>query len=331
LSFFKLPNHTSVINLHLKSPCAKSLHVSKMNKKELVATYDKFGIDEFELLDHRRDENGEVLGLDILSFARENFDKRASPNKRQVPTAKHLRQYLSQFLKRRPELIPTQTQQILDAEGFSNLFTPPLEPRSQPIERLWGTVKHVVAAQYTVGRTVEQTREQLMAAFYTHQYEHNGADNRGISPRQCAGMVRQSQEWMAEFVANNTDYLSGPLNNLMCEKGLRQRPADLEEMHLLRDRRIIDREWTLESAEDYNTSELLALNVLGTNMNLNAVDRIDMTDAMDDDEDDIKIPSRPAPATSDPELLLEQSMYPLRMHPGFQCNSQLSVRSLLFQ
>ena len=194
----------------------------------------------------------------------------------------------------------------------------------------------MVAEQYTVTRTAVQAREQLIDAFYTYQYRHNGPDEKGVSPRQCAAMVQGARDWMAEFVRNNGDYLSGPLDNLMWESGLYQRPADKEELDLLRDRRIVDREWNLESAEDYNTSELLALNCLGNMMDLTSVDRINLTEAMDDDADgDISARSLPAGRSLEPQLLREQSMYPLRMHPGFlpttdTSSSSSSVRSLNF-
>ena len=297
--------------------------VCKLKKTELIALYDKFEIDEFDAVVDKLDEQGNPIPFHLVTYERRNFAKRASPNSPEVPTAKQMRYYLSQFLKRRPELVPTQTEQLLLKHGFSILFTPPLEPRCQPIEQLWGTVKHVVAERYTVGRTAEQTRDQLMAAFYTHQYQHNALGVHGVSPRQCAAMVRESQQWMADFIKNNPDYLSGPLDNLMWESGLDERPADVEELHLLRDRRMVDREWNLESAEDFNESELLALSCLGTSMNLDSVDRINTTNAMDnDDDDEFKAPSRPPPSTMEPQLLLEQSMYPLRMHPGFVVSHQ---------
>jgi hypothetical protein len=300
--------------------------VCKLTKKELIAMYDKFGIDEFDHMVLQYDTNGKVKETDavkIVTYHRRNFDKRASANSTDVPTAKQLRRYLSQFLKRRPELVPTQTQQLMDAESFSVLFTPPLEPRCQPIEQLWGTVKYTVAEQYVVGRTADQTRAQLIDAFYTHQYDKNAAGVLGVSPRQCAAMVKESQEWMVEFVKNNPDYLSGPLDKLMWESGLMQRPADVEEVHLLRDRRIIDREWNLESAEDLNTSELLALNCLGNSMDLTSVDRINTANAMEDDDDcEVEMVVSSAAPSFEPQLLLESSMYPLRLHPSLLCYSQ---------
>ena len=315
--------------------------VHKMNKKELIAAFDQFQIDEFEafvdgvVLDST--VPGVILPLNplgtFISYERKNFAKRASADRPEVPTTKQLKKALGQTLRRRPELRPTQVQQLLEAEGFSILFTPPMEPRCQPIENLWGTVKQVVAEQYSVSRTAQQAREQLVDAFYTYRYRHNDADEKGVSPRQCAAMVQRAREWMAEFVKDNPDYLSGPLDNLMWESGLYQRPADKEELSLLRDRRIIDREWNLESAEDYNTSELLALNCLGNQMDLTSVDRINLTDAMDDDDDssDFRAQSEPPGRPMEPQLLLESSMYPLRMHPGFlSTGDSTSSRTLNF-
>ena len=129
-------------------------------------------------------------------------------------------------------------------------------------------------------------------------------------------------------IRENSDYLQGPLDNLIWESGLRQRPADVEEVHLLRDRRIVDREWNLESTEDMNMSELLALNCLGNSMDLNSVDRINTADALDDD-DDVEIEmvvSSAAPLVA-PQLLLESSMFPLRLHPGLQCITQPAPNS----
>ena len=118
----------------------KSVH--KMNKKELIAAFDQFEIDEFDACVEGvcLDEStpGVILPVDgmgtFITYERKNFDRAAAIDRPEVPTTKQLKKALGKIIRRRPELVPTRVQQLLDAEGFGILFTPPLEPRCQPIE-----------------------------------------------------------------------------------------------------------------------------------------------------------------------------------------------------
>jgi hypothetical protein len=51
-------------------------------------------------------------------------------------------------------------------ENFQLIFTPPYYPKCQPIEEVWGDLKGWVAREWKDGRTVAQTREQLLVALY---------------------------------------------------------------------------------------------------------------------------------------------------------------------
>ena len=74
-----------------------------------------------------------------------------------------LKKALSEHYRRHPEIIMTRTKRRFSQEpGWRIVWTPPLEPDCQPIERLWGQVKNNVAWSYKVGRTVEETRQQLL-------------------------------------------------------------------------------------------------------------------------------------------------------------------------
>lgn len=109
------------------------------------------------------------------------------------------------MLKERPELVRTITREMFDAEGFELLFTPPMNPNCQPIEKVWGLVKGRVADQYEVGRTVDETRNQLLNAFYDDRYEDErkkAASHRiansvepgpGISAVHCDLMIKKCQ------------------------------------------------------------------------------------------------------------------------------------------
>jgi hypothetical protein len=62
--------------------------VCSLNKKELIAMYDKFGIDEFDDGSLRYDSDGKVCSTDvvkIVTYHRRNFEKRASPATAKFP------------------------------------------------------------------------------------------------------------------------------------------------------------------------------------------------------------------------------------------------------
>ena len=75
------------------------------------------------------------------------------------------------------------------------MFTAPYEFDSQPIENVWRDVKGTVARQYYPGRTIVETREQLIKAFYTR-----------ITPEFCQKLIRSSERYVNQQIAMDDEY-----------------------------------------------------------------------------------------------------------------------------
>ena len=75
------------------------------------------------------------------------------------------------------------------------VFTAPYEFDSQPIENVWRDVKAAVARQYYPGRTIGETREQLIKAFYTR-----------ITPEFCRKLIASSEAYVNSQIAVDDDF-----------------------------------------------------------------------------------------------------------------------------
>ena len=80
----------------------------------------------------------EVTETETVTFSRENWRQRAGTKGAAgpVPTAEELRNELRRHYRQHPEKEMTVTRRLFAELGWSIIFTPPLEPRCQPIERL---------------------------------------------------------------------------------------------------------------------------------------------------------------------------------------------------
>ena len=175
---------------------------SAMNKEQLVKAFDKYGIDSITV--DREEVVGGVRVTHPHTFAKDAF--RATKGGKSSPTVAELKKALSAYYKQHPGIIMTRTKRRFSEEpGWRIVWTPPLEPDCQPIEKLWGMVKNRVAWSYRVGRTVEETRLQLLNAFYVDEYpDRDGAVSglRGVSADHCQGMIRKSREWMEKWITS---------------------------------------------------------------------------------------------------------------------------------
>ena len=206
-----------------------------MTKNEFAAKLIENGVKSIEVERDSLDNNRNVLNTDgepikqTVTVTSETFNKRASAKEPYAPYVDELRKRWSSLLKERPELVRTITREMFDAEGFELLFTPPMNPNCQPIEKVWGLVKGRVADQYEVGRTVDETRNQLLNAFYGDRYEverKKAASDRiansvepgpGISAVHCDLMIKKCQQWMQDFIKANPSFIQGTLMD--CQPG----------------------------------------------------------------------------------------------------------------
>jgi hypothetical protein len=125
------------------------------------------------------------------------------------------------------------------------IFTPPGCPFVQPIEKLWGQVKQVVADLYNGHRNMKQTLFDIQSAFYTHKYpprtppktkvsaqnktvngtylleyedtypiDYAGAADGGVSKAHVQGMIKGCIDWMNDWIAKQipcevTNHITG--------------------------------------------------------------------------------------------------------------------------
>lgn len=84
---------------------------------------------------------------------------------RAAPTLVELKAAVSAHLATNPSINTTLPQRAFTKEDWQLLYTPPYVPEVQPIELVWATVKHIVAANNKNNRSVEEARNQTEVAF----------------------------------------------------------------------------------------------------------------------------------------------------------------------
>ena len=238
-----------------------------MRKEQLVAAFRQYSITTFTAQRERKTGQGDEKVTELVTFDEASFSKNKKTEESAdcpVPYVDEMKKHLSGWLRQHPEVVITPTRRIMQERGWEILFTPPLEPRCQPIEQLWGQVKNNVADQYVVGRGIEVTREQLLAAFYEHCYRgkippHEALEP-GVTPRHCRGMITNSEQWMQLFIEEHPALLGGKLSDDSFSFNKIVATAETVEQQCLEDAQDalmmdVDREARLEEEEDRQAAE----------------------------------------------------------------------------
>ena len=185
--------------------------VAKMKKEAVCCALEKYGIASFTAI---RDNT-------VITFTQSQYRLRASKRSDGGPYTQELKVRLRAHFKQHPELVITRTRRLFQELGWELLFTPPLAPECQPIERVWGQVKSVVAKMYKLGRTMAETRQQLWHAFYTYTYGTKGEVQSvhlqggcGVTAAHVQGSIRKSEKWEQEFIDAHPHLLHGTLDDL---------------------------------------------------------------------------------------------------------------------
>jgi hypothetical protein len=287
--------------------------VSKMRKEQVIAAFKKYTITSFTMESEVVTEAGEKV-MEQRTFDEAFFskDKRRETREHPIPGVNEMKKHLSGFLKQHPELVMTRTRRIMQERGWQVLFTPPLEPRCQPIEELWGVVKNTVAQQYLLGRTMNTTLQQLLDAFYTHSYREKVEEDKqlgpGVTARHCRGMIQNSRDWMEKFIREHSHLLAGDLTRLTYINDLVRFTSLSEEEEDMEDTAFVDREARLESEEDWDFNELGAAEAMaGIQAQWGYLGPQEETEE-ERDENDCSTSSFPKPGvshTAAPALLME--------------------------
>jgi len=224
---------------------------SAMNRPALIDAFKKYDIKTFAV-----DRDGETNTFSIADAAGRSGAT--------APKKEELKAYLNKYLKDNPHLTKTLTQKAMDSIGGRILYTPPYEPRCQPIEELWGVVKGCVAGQYSLGRTVEETRQQMLSAFYKHKYgggvnnaQKLDKDDAGVTPKMVNGMIDRCKSWMNKWIVDNPAWLVGNLDSLI-------KRIDIEGPELDQREVVTENDWNDEVEEVDNVVDSMADHVEDT-------------------------------------------------------------------
>jgi len=150
--------------------------------------------------------------------------KRGSKN---APYNRELQDALKAFVNEHPEYQEDKLEKLFDSKGFRLIFTPPYTPALQPIELLWAEVKRRVANRFEYGRTIRQTRQQMLDAFYGIEADKESEDDEGVgldalgenSERKAitkelvCSYIEHSKKACNEFIKSD-NLLKGTLTNL---------------------------------------------------------------------------------------------------------------------
>ena len=135
------------------------------------------------------------------------------------PTVLELRKELQLYLSDHPELQRSLIQEKFEKEQHILIFTPPYTPVLQPIELTWSFVKNQVAHRHFFGRTPQQTKIQLLEAFYGRDPERALSSSdppweyRCYDNQMCLDHIKHSQKCCNEFIKDD-ETLSGTIHHL---------------------------------------------------------------------------------------------------------------------
>ena len=88
--------------------------------------------------------------------------ERAGKTKPRIGLVEELRLYFLHYIKKeKPELLKCEVEEVLKAEGFRILWTPPYCPKLQSIERFWAAGKNHAGFMYIKGQTTKETIKDL--------------------------------------------------------------------------------------------------------------------------------------------------------------------------
>ena len=157
------------------------------------------------------ERKGETVSVDLVK----NRRSKRGGKRTKLPDNNELRAELQKFLDKHPEYQTGQLALLFESLGYELIFTPPYTPQLQPIEMIWSFVKAYVASNYKVGRTLQETTDQLMDGFYG-----NGASGRkkndGCTKELCKKYIEKCHRWAQEFIERD-HVLQGALIDLDAE------------------------------------------------------------------------------------------------------------------
>lgn len=114
-----------------------------------------------------------------------------------LPTVDELRAALKQHMKDHyPERLELKIEYLFKKHGirYNLILTPPYFPKSQPMEEVWGDVKGFVGSEWKPGRTVEETRDDVLKGFYGGDSRHQFHAHR--NPVDGANFIESTKKFL---------------------------------------------------------------------------------------------------------------------------------------
>jgi len=156
---------------------------------------------------------GKDIEMDLVKLRHTKRGSKSAPYNRELQDA------LKTFVGEHPEYQEDKLEQLFKSKGFRLIFTPPYTPVLQPIELLWAEVKRRVAKRFEYGRTITQTRQQMLDAFYGINDEElnlemlNENERKAVTKEVVASYIEHSKKACAEFIKCDS-LLKGSLMNV---------------------------------------------------------------------------------------------------------------------
>ena len=138
---------------------------------------------------------------------------------KKAPYNRELQDALKNFVSEHPEYQEDKLEKLFESKGFRLIFTPPYTPVLQPIELLWAEVKRRVAKRFEYGRTITQTKQQMLDAFYGIDDEEldlemlNEKERKAITKELVVSYIEHSKKACREFIKCDA-LLKGSLMNV---------------------------------------------------------------------------------------------------------------------
>ena len=91
----------------------------------------------------------------------------------------------------------TELHIAMKEKDWMLIFTPPYRPQFQPIELVWRHGKGYAASQWSAGRSLKETYEDLCAGWYGGTSRQNGAVlPSAITSQQAQSWIKTAEDFM---------------------------------------------------------------------------------------------------------------------------------------
>ena len=130
------------------------------------------------------------------------------------PSADDVEKAATEYLEANyPERLKTALQVVFQREGYVLLFCAPYCPKFQPIERVWGWTKNMLANLWYSGRTLKETFAQLMGVWFGGDIPHDKgeAKARGFTAELAQAFILQSEADMNVWIEEHGVRISGKI------------------------------------------------------------------------------------------------------------------------